>query len=286
MSPALVSICIPTYAGEQFIAEAIQSVLNQSYQSFEILIVDDCSPDGTAEVVKKFTDDRIRYYRNERNLGPEGNWNKCLKLIKGKYYKLLPHDDVLMSNCLQSQVDVFEADFDKTIALVFGAKTVINSHGKKLFTRLPLGKKALRISSKDLINRCIRSGSNIIGEPGNGLIRAELIDEIGRYSQVFPYVIDLDYWFRVLLHGDAHYTGQITSCFRISEQAWSTRIGKEQHSDYFGMVKKYAADPRYDISSFSRLLGKINSFVVSLLRRLVYILLRFSKAITTGPKGI
>ena len=270
--------------GEEYIAAAIHSALDQTYERVEIIIVDDCSSDRTADIALGFPDKRVKYYRNDKNLGPEGNWNRCLDLAEGKYYKLLPHDDLLSPNCIKSQVEIFEADQNKTIALVFGGKTIINSHGKKMLTRLPFGRTPSRVSSKDLVNKCIRSGSNIIGEPGNGLIRAELIDEIGRYNQTFPYVIDLDYWFRVLLHGDAYYTGEVASCFRISEQAWSTKIGKEQHSDYFGMVEKYANDPRYEITAFSRIFGMVNSYIISFLRRMLYLLMRFSRALTTRPK--
>lgn len=285
MPSPLVSICIPTYKGDEFIGDAIQSVLDQSYQSFEIIVVDDCSPDGTAAVINRFSDDRINYYKNETNLGPEGNWNRCLELINGKYYKLLPHDDVLIADCIQSQVEVLEADNDKQIALVFGGKAIIDSRGKRLLTRYPLGKKSLRLSANDLINKCIKSGSNIIGEPGNGLIRSELAAEIGRYDDTYPYVIDLDYWFRALLHGDAYYTGQISSCFRISEQAWSTRIGKKQHDDYFGMIEKYSSDPRYKISTFSKILGKMNSYIISFGRRVLYVVLRFSNTQNSPKKG-
>jgi len=285
MSSALVSICIPTYAGEQYLADAIQSVLDQNYQSLEVIIVDDCSPDSTAEIVARFKDDRIHYFRNEVNLGPEGNWNRCLELANGDYYKLLPHDDILMPDCIESQVSVFEADIEKKVALVFGGKAVIDADGKSIVTRIPLGKRALTIKSDELIQKCIRSGANIIGEPGCGLIRSELIDKVGQYSATYPYVIDLDYWFRVLLHGDAHSTGKVTSKFRISENAWSTRIGKKQHSDYFGMVEKYAADPRFKINAVSKLLGKINSYIVSLLRRTLYLWLRVSKSFTGIAKG-
>ena len=261
--------------GEEFIADTIQSVLDQSFQSFEIVVVDDCSTDQTESIVLKFSDDRIRYYKNETNLGPQGNWNRCLELVTGKYYKLLPHDDLLLTDCIQTQVDVFEHDQDMQIALVFGAKIVINSRGKRLLTRYTLGKRSCRISANRLINKCIRSGSNMIGEPGNGLIRANLIEQVGKYSDTYPYVIDLDYWFRVLLHGDAYYSAQITSCFRVSELAWSTKIGKKQYNDYVGMIQKYAGDDRYEINAFSKILGTVNSYLASFVRRVLYVLLRF-----------
>src|SRR5690349_581871 len=106
MNP-LISICIPAYNNEAYIAETISSVLSQTYSVFEIIIVDDCSTDNTVEVVRKFNDHRIRFYQNEKNLGMHGNWNRALSLAKGEYVKLLCGDDTIFPGCLQKQLDEF-----------------------------------------------------------------------------------------------------------------------------------------------------------------------------------
>lgn len=80
MSNPIVSVCIPTYRGSQFLAAAIDSVLNQTYQNFEIWILDDNSPDDTELIALSYSDPRVKYIRNSHNLGPEGNWNRCLGL--------------------------------------------------------------------------------------------------------------------------------------------------------------------------------------------------------------
>ena len=95
MSKPRVSICIPTYRGAAYLAATLDSVLAQSYSNFELWILDDNSPDDTQTIVARYTDPRIKYVRNTQNLGPEGNWNKCMDLAQGKYFKLLPHDDLL-----------------------------------------------------------------------------------------------------------------------------------------------------------------------------------------------
>ena len=104
--PPTVSIAMPTYKGELFIRAAIESVLQQSFQDFELIISDDNSPDETQAIVESFEDPRIIYIRQDKNLGPEGNWNSCLSLARGKYFKLLPHDDLLRTDCLSRQVAV------------------------------------------------------------------------------------------------------------------------------------------------------------------------------------
>jgi len=89
-----ISICIPAYRGKRFIGAAIESVLSQTEKDFELVIVDDCSPDETAAVVASYADERIRFIRNTTTLGPEGNWNRCLNEALGRYIKLLPQDDL------------------------------------------------------------------------------------------------------------------------------------------------------------------------------------------------
>ncbi len=270
MSTPLVSVCIPTYKGSAFLGAAIDSVLNQSYQRFEIWILDDNSPDDTEALVGGYSDPRITYLRNAQNLGPEGNWNRCLEVARGKYFKLLPHDDVLASDCLEIQVAILEADKANTTALVFGSREIIDSEGRVLMTRGLAGVKAGRIGGLALIKRCIRAGANPIGEPGNGLFRRELITTVGKYDASHPYLVDLDYWFRILMHGDAYYTAAPTSSFRVGKDSWSVAIGSKQYQDFKGFIDKFRADPRFKISGTDRAIGLVRARLNTLARAVVY----------------
>ena len=96
MTPS-VTISIPAYK-EIFLAESIRSALEQDYPILELIIVDDCSPERVKEIVDSFHDPRIRYYRNEWNLGKKSivlNWNKCLEYARGDFFVLLCDDDML-----------------------------------------------------------------------------------------------------------------------------------------------------------------------------------------------
>lgn len=277
MSTPLVSVCIPTYLGAPFLGKTIESVLNQTYSNIDIWILDDNSPDETQSLVARYSDSRIKYVKNQRNLGPEGNWNRCLDFAHGKYYKLLPHDDTLAIDCLEKQVAVLEADKAGEIALVFGSRHIIAPNGDVLMTRgLPRAKSG-RIDGIALIKRAARSGANPIGEPGNGLIRSDLIKKVGLYDARHPYLVDLDYWCRTLLFGDGYYTGTQTSSFRVSEGSWSVAIGAKQHLDFKGFLGKLHADPRYKISRTDRAIGLARARLNTLARSLVYRHLFFAK---------
>ena len=90
----LVSVILPTYNGELFIADTLQSVLDQTYKNLEIIIVDDCSTDKTIEIIKSFNDNRIKLYVNEKNLGIGENTNKALSLANGEFIMMQDHDDI------------------------------------------------------------------------------------------------------------------------------------------------------------------------------------------------
>ena len=90
-----VSFVVPCYKHGHFLAECVESILQQSYGDFEILVMDDCSPDDTPAIARTFTDPRVIYVRNETNLGHLRNYNKGLSLARGRYLWLINVDDKL-----------------------------------------------------------------------------------------------------------------------------------------------------------------------------------------------
>lgn len=266
----LVSICIPTYRGATYLEATINSVLDQSYPHFEIWIVDDNSPDETPAVVSRYVDPRIHYVRNPDNLGPAGNWNKCFELATGKYFKLLPHDDLLSPECLAEQVSILELDRESEIALVFGSRGIADPNGRIFMTRGLPQTYASRIKGLELVKRCVRAGTNLIGEPGNGLFRRDISHKVGAYDSAHPYMIDLDYFCRVLQHGDAYYTATRTSLFRVTPGSWSVAIGSRQYQDFKGFINKLRADTKFNISASDSAIGLVRARINTMARAIIY----------------
>lgn len=105
----LVSIIMPSYNTADFIVESIQSVLDQTYNNWELIIVDDCSSDRTDEIVKPFlADGRIKYLKNEKNSGAAVSRNKALREARGKWIAFLDSDDLWTSEKLQKQIAFME----------------------------------------------------------------------------------------------------------------------------------------------------------------------------------
>jgi len=100
MNRPLVTIGIPTFNRSAYLAEAVQSAVNQSYRNLEIIISDNGSTDDTAAFLSKQKDERIVVIRHQENRGMVYNWNACLSRATGKYFLLLSDDDVLESNAV------------------------------------------------------------------------------------------------------------------------------------------------------------------------------------------
>lgn len=266
----LVSICIPTYKGASTLADTVNSVLSQDYPNLEVWVIDDQSPDDTAALIAAISDPRVHYVRNEKNLGAQGNWNRCLELASGKYYKLLPHDDLLEPGCLREQVAVLEADRNESIALVFGDRRVINPEGKQIMIRRFISGPARRITATQAARRCVRAGSNLLGEPGNGLIRRSLAEKLHDYDARYPYMVDLDFWFRALQYGDGFYTASVASAFRVVASSWSVAIGQKQHTDFAGFIDKFLPVATLGLTPADRFFGLRRARLNTFLRTIVY----------------
>jgi glycosyltransferase involved in cell wall biosynthesis len=106
----LVSVLMTAYNREKYIAEAIESVLASTYSNLELIIVDDCSKDNTLQIATNYQakDDRIKVYKNEKNLGDYPNRNKAASYAKGKYLKYVDSDDMIYPHSLSVMVEAME----------------------------------------------------------------------------------------------------------------------------------------------------------------------------------
>jgi glycosyltransferase involved in cell wall biosynthesis len=115
----LVSVLMTSYNREKYIAEAIESVLASSYTNFELIIVDDCSKDNTAEIARSYEskDTRVKLYVNETNLGDYPNRNVAASYANGKYLKYVDSDDMIYPNSLELMVNALEKNKNSALAI-------------------------------------------------------------------------------------------------------------------------------------------------------------------------
>ena len=114
-----ISVVMSVYNGEKYLREAIDSILSQTYQNFEFIVIDDCSSDNTSYILKSYTDARMQIIRNDRNLKLPASLNKGLKIAKGKYIARMDADDIAMPDRFAKQVEYLEEHSD--VAVVGGS---------------------------------------------------------------------------------------------------------------------------------------------------------------------
>lgn len=181
-----VTVFIPVYNGERFLAEAIDSVLAQTYRDFELLIVDDGSTDGSVDIVRRYGDPRIRLERNERNRGGPYTRNRGLQLAKGEYLAVLDADDVCEPHRLEQCVAFL--DCHPEMAAVGSAGTYIDEEGRVLFVvQPPTSWEAVR--AQIFIRNCFLHSSV--------MFRRAPVLAIGGYDERLPYAQDYDLFLRL-----------------------------------------------------------------------------------------
>ena len=127
----LVSIGLPVYNGEDYLAEALNSLLNQTFSDFELIICDNASTDGTQALCEAYAarDPRVRYERNPANLGAAANYNRCFALARGRYFRWHAHDDRVAPTHLERCVEVLDRAPD--VILVYPQTMLIDQDGRE-----------------------------------------------------------------------------------------------------------------------------------------------------------
>lgn len=211
---SLVSICIPTYNGAQFIAEAMDSAIAQTYPDLEIVVSDDASTDDTLKIVETYktkTHLPIHIYHHKPK-GIGANWNHCIKHAKGEYIKFLFQDDVLMPQCVSEMLAVLEKDV--TLGMVSCKREILyhKDYDPKAVTDwlasckdLQKGLNLERVDNLLIIdNRLFKSKEflsspkNKIGEPTAIMFKKELVEKIGEYRNDLVQILDFEFCYRAL----------------------------------------------------------------------------------------
>lgn len=126
-----ITIGMPVHNGEKYLCEALDCFLIQTYDDFELIISDNASTDATEEICRTYArrDGRIRYVRNKKNLGAAPNYNQCVELARGKYFKWAAHDDLCDASYLEECVRVLDAD--STILVAHSLTTIVDEYGRR-----------------------------------------------------------------------------------------------------------------------------------------------------------
>lgn len=194
-----ISVCIPTFNGANYLRQAVESVLDQDSQNYEIVIVDNASVDQTvriAEDLKEEGEGRIRFYQNNKNIGLAGNLNKCLEYARGEYIKFLCVDDLLLPECLERMSVAL--DKHQSVTLVCGGRVYVNETNDVLRSKRYASQNII-VPGNKVISRCLY-GKCYMGEPSAVMFRKK--DLAGFFREDLPQLMDMEMWFRLLEQGE------------------------------------------------------------------------------------
>jgi GT2 family glycosyltransferase len=258
----LVSICIPTYNGAEFLDECLRCAVAQTHPNLEILIVDDSSSDDTLQIARAYAsrDARIAVHRNEKNLGLVGNWNRCIELASGTWIKFLFQDDLLHPECVEKLLAEGQAQgalivgcdrdfiFDNGVPSDLRLAYLRNRKSINDFLAPNRGATAQRFAAMIATN--VRY--NFLGEPTVALIHRRAFLNFGVFRQELAQICDLEFWARVAGQSGVAYVPEVLATFRAHASGTSAlnRRGKSFRAsglDPVVMTSLMLGDPAYEV---------------------------------------
>ena len=193
------SICLPTYNGEAYVAEAVRSVLEQSYTDFELVAVDDGSSDRTLDILQACTDPRLRIYQNPHQRGIPGNWNVAVGLARGEYICVFHQDDVMLAENLARKMALFDAD--PSLSLVHSrAEAVVETGAPERVAEWREKAETDFVEEGEAYFRKLLLYGVCICAP-TVMVRREQLAALGGFNETLGYACDYEMWMKLCLEG-------------------------------------------------------------------------------------
>lgn len=223
----LVSVVTPVYNGAKYLVECIESVLAQSYQNWEYVIVDNCSTDQSSEVAQSYAekDPRIRVYRNQQLASMAENHNIALRLVspESKYCKIVHADDWIFPECIAEMVKVAEGNPSVGVVGAYGLEGV-----RVVWDGLPYPSTV--VPGHDLCRRSFLSkGFYVFGSPTSILFRSDLVRKRKAFFNGHPFhaqFMDIEACYEVLQNYDFGFVHQVLTFSRTHDESASASYGR------------------------------------------------------------
>lgn len=249
-NPLVTIICV-CYNQELYVAAALDSVIAQHYNAIELIIIDDCSTDGSVAVIREWHNNHpsVRLIVNEQNLGPTKTFNKAAQYAEGDYLVDLAADDLLLPDSVALQVQRFhESPYSEKLAIVYGNAENITENGSFISYFFPVDANGKTIEKRPVgdIYISVLSGGNVLCSVA-AMIKKAVFDKLGGYDESLAYE-DLDFWIRsarnywfdyvdTVLVQKRRVQHSLGTTFHQKKTAYSR---KTNHSTYRILAKAYA----------------------------------------------
>lgn len=230
-NPLVTVICL-CYNHAEFVIEALESVLNQTFNNVELIIADDFSTDNSVEIIKNWLKNhpKIPFIANPENLGNTKTFNQCMLLAKGDYIIDLAADDVLLSDCIAKQLKGFQNSKYKNLAIVYGNAELISSEGKFLHDYFPtdVNRKGMKIQPTGDIYCSILNGKTKLCSI-SALTKRSVFDALNGYDENLAYE-DYDFWIRASRSYNFDYIDEILVQKRMLDNSMYTLLLQKRNA--------------------------------------------------------
>lgn len=247
MSKPLVSVFIPYYNDEKFLKTSIESVLNNNYQDFELILLNHATKDSCREIAHSYNDARIKHIDMSENLGGGSGllFQKMLDVSSGKYIKVVCADDELRKNGLELLVDYMESHPEKDF--VFGNVEYIDEFGNDLNDNMFDNRDKFSLDNTEIdCLKLLAIGYGFLPWAG-AIIKHEILNKI-EINKTYIYCFDIHLWLSLLCHGfKIGYINRIVSNYRIHENQASALTAMEKVGIYDWYEHKTYYKVLYDI---------------------------------------
>ncbi len=264
MKEPLISVILPVFNGEKYLSKSIESILRQTINDFELIIVNDGSTDTTETIILSYKDERIRYIKNEQNLKLIKTLNRGIKLSRGQYLSRMDADDIAFPNLFEEQLKIF-ANF-KNVDIVNIRNNILSNDGKYFYK----SKSTITVNSE--VHQHIVFFQNLISHPGV-MVKASLMRNYLYFDhENVTHFEDVDLWYRLLKNGNKCYT--INKCLLYYRKTPTGIIHTQRKNiitNRINYIKKILIDdyfPFFDENAIKILLGSSSSANLGKLMRL------------------
>jgi hypothetical protein len=213
-----VTIFVPTYNRARWLPHALESALAQTYEDFVLIVSDNCSTDGTAEIVAGFDDPRLVYVRQDRHLELNEHFNWCYGRAETEFMFLIPDDDEMRPDALEQTIPVLDAN--PRVGLVHGCATLLDEHGETIAAAhhmTQLSNDEIE-SGQEFIARAVDQGYRV--HASTALIRTSALRDVRLRDDEFP-VTDVGLWLRLALKWDLAYLARTLAVVRVHSGAYT-----------------------------------------------------------------
>jgi GT2 family glycosyltransferase len=276
-----VSVCVPVYKGERFLAVTLEHLLAQTMPDVEIVVLDNASPDKSAEIAASYRDPRIRIEHNPETLPLTANWNRAIALARAPLVKLVCADDLIHPRCLEIQAAELEADPEA--ALVVHRQDLVDGHGRRLarsrFLRGMLG----RLDHTEVLRRTVRDGANPIGAPvGVMFLRSAFDATVGfRHEKLF--LADLDLYLQLSAQGPLIGRAPTLASFRVVAGTVSAAAGRAEYAVQRRFTRELARQT--EVRRRDVVVGVLNAPLKRLRRETIFAASRWSQLSSPPAPG-